>query len=99
MCVPRVPSRVTSIILLRQPVIAMGLAGTFGVGLTPPSAQAPTIIMTLAIADSIHILVTMLLLRFARRLVRRTVLSHSIVSFLFNAALLALTVNIAASAI
>jgi uncharacterized membrane protein len=33
------------------------------------------------------------------RLVRRTVLSHSIVSFLFNAALLALTVNIAASAI
>ena len=31
--------------------------------------------------------------------VRRVVLSHSIVSFLFNAALLALTVNIAASAI
>ena len=33
------------------------------------------------------------------RVIRRTVLSHSIVSFLFNAALLALTVNIAASAI
>jgi len=31
--------------------------------------------------------------------IRRVVLSHSIVSFLFNAALLALTVNIAASAI
>lgn len=31
--------------------------------------------------------------------IRRTVLAHSIVSFLFNAALLALTVNIAASAI
>jgi uncharacterized membrane protein len=31
--------------------------------------------------------------------IRRTVLSHSIISFLFNAALLALTVNIAASAI
>jgi|GraSoiStandDraft_5_1057265.scaffolds.fasta_scaffold134429_2 uncharacterized membrane protein len=31
--------------------------------------------------------------------IRRTVLTHSIVSFLFNAALLALTVNIAASAI
>ena len=31
--------------------------------------------------------------------IRRTVLSHSIVSFVFNAALLALTVNIAASAI
>jgi uncharacterized membrane protein len=33
------------------------------------------------------------------RAIRRTVLGHSIVSFLFNAALLALTVNIAASAI
>jgi uncharacterized membrane protein len=31
--------------------------------------------------------------------IRRTVLTHSIISFLFNAALLALTVNIAASAI
>ena len=31
--------------------------------------------------------------------IRRTALTHSIVSFLFNAALLALTVNIAASAI
>jgi uncharacterized membrane protein len=33
------------------------------------------------------------------RVIRRTVLAHSIVSFLFNVALLALTVNIAASAI
>jgi predicted RND superfamily exporter protein len=41
-------------------VVAMGLAGWFRIGLTPPSAQAPTMIMTLAIADSIHILVTML---------------------------------------
>jgi len=38
----------------------MGFAGWAKIGLTPPSAQAPTIIMTLAIADSIHILVTML---------------------------------------
>lgn len=38
---------------------AMGLAGTLGFSLTPPSAQAPTIIMTLAVADSIHILSTM----------------------------------------
>ena len=37
----------------------MGLAGWFGTGITPPSAQAPTIIMTLAIADSIHILITL----------------------------------------
>jgi uncharacterized membrane protein len=31
--------------------------------------------------------------------IRRTVAAHGVVSFLFNAALLALTVNIAASAI
>ena len=37
----------------------MGLAGYIGVLLTPPSASAPTIIMTLAVADSIHILVSM----------------------------------------
>ena len=41
-------------------VVGMGLAGYFRVGLTPPSGQAPVIIMTLAIADSIHVLVTML---------------------------------------
>lgn len=39
---------------------AMGIAGWMGVQLTPPSATAPTIILTLAIADSIHIIVTML---------------------------------------
>jgi hypothetical protein len=38
---------------------AMGLAGTLGFSLTPPTAQAPTIIMTLAVADSIHLLATM----------------------------------------
>ena len=41
-------------------IAAMGLAGWFRTGITPPSAQAPTIIMTLAIADSIHILITLL---------------------------------------
>ncbi len=39
---------------------AMGLAGWAGLNITPPSAVAPTIILTVAIADSIHILVTML---------------------------------------
>ncbi|MDP6353112.1 MAG: MMPL family transporter [Alphaproteobacteria bacterium] len=38
---------------------AMGLAGWFGIALTPPSVSAPTIILTIAVADSIHILVTM----------------------------------------
>ena len=39
---------------------AMGLAGWIGFPLTPPSAIAPTIILTIAIADSIHVLVTMI---------------------------------------
>lgn len=39
---------------------AMGLAGWAGIMLSPPSSVAPTVILTLAIADSIHVLVTML---------------------------------------
>ncbi len=39
---------------------ALGLAGWMGVLLTPPSATAPTIILTVAVADSIHILITLL---------------------------------------
>jgi predicted RND superfamily exporter protein len=50
----------TIIIVTISMITAMGFAGWAKIGLTPPSAQAPTIIMTLAIADSIHILVTML---------------------------------------
>ena len=50
----------TIIIVMFSMMSAMGIAGWFNTGITPPSAQAPTIIMTLAIADSIHILVIML---------------------------------------
>ncbi len=39
---------------------AMGFAGYVGIKLTPVSITAPTIVLTLAIADSIHILVTQL---------------------------------------
>jgi len=38
---------------------AMGVAGWLGISLTPVSLTAPTIILTIAIADSIHILITM----------------------------------------
>ncbi|MGD2055911.1 MAG: MMPL family transporter [Gammaproteobacteria bacterium] len=38
----------------------MGLAGWLGIPLTPPSASSPTIILTLAVADCVHILVTFL---------------------------------------
>jgi predicted RND superfamily exporter protein len=41
-------------------VAAMGFAGLVGIKLTPVSITAPTIVLTLAIADSIHILVTQL---------------------------------------
>ncbi|PVZ70477.1 efflux RND transporter permease subunit [Pelagibaculum spongiae] len=37
--------------------MAMGMAGWMGLYLTPPLANAPTMILTLAVADSIHILV------------------------------------------
>ena len=39
---------------------AMGLAGHFDIMLAPISVTAPIVIMTLAVADSIHILVSML---------------------------------------
>jgi len=38
---------------------AVGLAGWAGILFTPVSANAPTIILTLAVADSVHLLVTM----------------------------------------
>ena len=41
-------------------LFAMGSGGWMGVGLTPPSASAPIIIVTLAVADSIHLLVSAL---------------------------------------
>jgi uncharacterized protein len=47
-------------VLLFSIMAAMGLAGWAGIQLTGPSASAPTMIMTLAIADSIHLLITML---------------------------------------
>jgi len=40
-------------------MIGMGFSGWAGIKLTPPSSVAPTIIMTLAVANAIHILVSM----------------------------------------
>ena len=48
-----------TITVILSAVFAMGMAGWAGVKLTPPSATAPNIILTIAIADCIHILVTM----------------------------------------
>lgn len=48
----------TLIVILFSIVTAMGLGGWLGVFLTPPSSAFMNIIMTLAVADSIHILIT-----------------------------------------
>lgn len=50
----------TVLVIGLSAVTAMGMTGWFGILLTPPSSTAPTIILTIAIADSVHILITML---------------------------------------
>jgi len=49
----------TVLIMAFAIITGMGGAGWIGIQLTPISANAPTIILTLAVADSIHILVTL----------------------------------------
>ena len=48
----------TLTVIILSTITGLGLAGWFGIVLTPASANAPVIILTLAVADSIHILVT-----------------------------------------
>jgi predicted RND superfamily exporter protein len=50
----------TFLVIIFTIVTAMGLAGWMGIALTPPSASAPTIILTLAVADCVHILISFL---------------------------------------
>ena len=47
------------LVIIFSTLTGMGLTGWLGIMLTPASANAPTIILTLAVADSIHILATM----------------------------------------
>ena len=49
----------TVLVILFSVTFAMGAAGFLGINLTPISASAPIVILTLAIADSIHILVSL----------------------------------------
>jgi predicted RND superfamily exporter protein len=52
---------ISSIVMIFFTIIfAMGLMGWLGWRLTPASASAPTIIMTMAVADTVHLLVTFL---------------------------------------
>lgn len=50
----------TVVLVLFSIIAAMGAAGWLGINLTPPSASAPIIILTIAIAGAVHLLVTML---------------------------------------
>ncbi|WP_299113130.1 MMPL family transporter [uncultured Winogradskyella sp.] len=50
----------TLIVVLFSIMSAVGFVGIMGIKLTPPSSVFPTMILTLAVADSIHILITML---------------------------------------
>jgi len=46
-------------VIMLSTMVGMGWAGFMGIKLTPIAASAPTIILTLAIADSIHILIAL----------------------------------------
>ncbi|WP_242117480.1 efflux RND transporter permease subunit [Aestuariivivens sediminicola] len=50
----------TLLVVLFSIVSTVGFIGIMGIKLTPPSSVFPTMILTLAVADSIHILITML---------------------------------------
>ncbi|MEM1399803.1 MAG: MMPL family transporter [Pseudomonadota bacterium] len=49
----------TLVVIILSSMVGMGSAGIMGIQMTPIAATAPTIIMTLAIADSIHVLISM----------------------------------------
>ncbi|NQV21911.1 MAG: MMPL family transporter [Rhodospirillales bacterium] len=50
---------VTLFIIALSAASAMGIAGWLGIEITPPVAIAPTIILTIAVANPVHFLVTM----------------------------------------
>ncbi|RNC86703.1 MAG: RND family transporter [Winogradskyella sp.] len=50
----------TLVVVMFSIMSAVGFVGIMGIKLTPPSSVFPTMILTLAVADSIHILITML---------------------------------------
>ena len=50
----------TILVVALSVLVAMGLGGWAGFPFTPPSAAAPTIVLTVAIANCVHILTTLL---------------------------------------
>ncbi|MBT8127943.1 MAG: MMPL family transporter [Gammaproteobacteria bacterium] len=49
----------TFLMIVFSIITAMGLAGWLGIRLSPPVMSAPIMVMTMAIADAVHLLVTM----------------------------------------
>ena len=49
----------TLVVIALSTIVGMGSAGYAGIDLTPIAGMAPIVILTLAIADSIHILITL----------------------------------------
>ena len=56
-----VATLLVSLVVGLSTMTAVGLAGWAGIVVTPPSASAPTVIMTLSVAGCIHILTTFLI--------------------------------------
>lgn len=52
---------ITALVIVLSTVSAVGIAGWLGIKLSPPSTTATTMIMTLAVADCVHLLTTALL--------------------------------------
>ncbi len=50
----------TILVIMLSIVTAIGMAGWMGIQLTPPSASSPTMILTLAVANCVHLLVSFL---------------------------------------
>lgn len=50
----------TLLVIISSIIVGMGLGGYIGFPITPPSASSPIIILTIAIANCVHIIVTML---------------------------------------
>ena len=68
----------TVLLILMSIITAMGLAGWMGIKLTPPSSAAPTIISTLAVADSVHLLTTLMMLMSTGGLAKRAAIAESL---------------------
>lgn len=51
---------VTGLMIFMTILVTMGLTGWMGIELSPPTTSVPVVVMTLAVADSVHILVNFL---------------------------------------